>query len=197
MRAGCAALVQGGSRCGDRLRRLLLVSALCVVVLSVVGMHQLSLGHDFAAPPAAGGDQHGAAHLAAVQHQFARQMTGADLAAHGPPAAAMSADPVGVLAVAMGGHDETGAGRKIDTPVATWAVPSSVGGDACPGCGHHSMAFSTCLLAMTLLVLTWLLTPPQTRHLPPRWLWRPATVAVLIGRPLPALSLTELSLLRT
>jgi len=50
---------------------------------------------------------------------------------------------------------------------------------------------------MTLLVLTWLLTPPRVRHLPPRWLWHPATVVVLIGRPLPALSLAELSLLRT
>jgi hypothetical protein len=196
VRAWCAALSRGGARWGDRLRRVLLASALCVVVLGVVGMHQLSLGHDFAAPPAAGGDHHGAAHHA-VQPEGARQMVGTVLAAHGPHTAPMSADPTGSLTVAMGGQDQTDSGQKIDAPTATWGGPSSVGGDACPDCGHHSMAFSTCLLAMTLLVLTWLLTPPQVRHLPPRWLWRPATVAVLVGRPLPALSLAELSILRT
>lgn len=161
MRAWCCAALQARHRWSRWLHRVFLASALCVVVLGVIGMHQLSLGHDFAASPAAGGHGLGAAHLE------------------------------------VGGPRLTGAGRDVRTPAAAWGASSSVGADACPGCGQHSMAFSACLLALTLLVLTWRLKPPQVRHLPPRWLRGPATVVVLIGRPLAALSLTELSILRT
>lgn len=61
------------------------------------------------------------------------------------------------------------------------------------------MAHGACLLAVTLLVLSWWLATPQVRHLHlhPRMLLRPATVATLLGRWVPALSLAELSVLRT
>lgn len=199
MRAWCAAPSPGGSRRGDWLRRALLALAVGVVVLGVVGMHQLSLGHDFATPPAASGPEHSAGHHAVTQYEVAQQMEGDDPVAHGQHLATTTAGTAdgNAHALAMGVHDQTDVGRTIVAPATTWGGSSSGGADACPGCGHHSMAFSACLLALTLLVLTWLLTPPQVRHLPPRWLWRPATVAVLIGRPLRALSLAELSVLRT
>ena len=197
MRAWCAATSHGGSRWVDWLRRVVLASALCMVVLGVVGMHQLSLGHDFATPAAAGGhSDRGAGHHDGVQHEIAQQMDGAF---RGPHEAARSADSAGAIAhaIAPAAHNQTNASQRVGGPAAAWGGSPSAGGDACPGCGQHSMAFSVCLLALTLLVLTWLLTPPQVRHLPPRWRWQPATVAVLAGRPLPAITLTELSILRT
>jgi len=59
------------------------------------------------------------------------------------------------------------------------------------------MALGACLLALTLLVLSWWLAPPRVRHLPPRMLWRPATASTLLGRWVPAMLLAELSVLRT
>ena len=199
MRTWCAATSHGGSRWVDSLRRVVLASALCVVVLGVVGMHQLSLGHDLATPAATGGHpERGAGHHDGVQHDGA-QTDGADHASRGPHEAARSMDSADAIAYAMApaAQDQTGASQRVGGPAAAWAGSPSAEGDACPGCGQHSMAFSTCLLALTLLVLTWLLTPPQIRHLPPRWLRQPATAAVLIGRQLPAKSLMELSILRT
>lgn len=87
--------------------------------------------------------------------------------------------------------DETTAGIQPDS-----SSGGSLGNDY-PGCGGHSMALGACLLALTLLVLSWWLAPPRVRHLPPRMLWRPATVATLLGRWVPARSLAELSVLRT
>ena len=200
MRAWCAATSHGGSRWVDWLRRVVLASALCMVVLGVVGMHQLSLGHDFATPAAGGGHlEREAGHHDGVRHDVAQLMDGSDLGSRGPHDAAMGADSAGAsgYAIAPAAETQTNASTRVGGPVAAWGGSGSAGGDGCPGCGQHSMAFSACLLALTLLVLTWLLTPPQVRHLPPRWRWQPATVAVLAGRPLPAMSLTVLSILRT
>jgi hypothetical protein len=69
--------------------------------------------------------------------------------------------------------------------------------DRCPGCGGHPMPFSACLLALTLLVLFWWLAPPRMRHLPPHTAWRPAALRVVVARRVPALTLAELSILRT
>lgn len=145
------------------LRRALLATVLGVVALSVVGMHQLSLGHDFATLPA-GAHQHVAAQLPMAE--------GYEVPGH--------AQNVGQAAAGMQ-HDGHG----------------GFSGDSCPDCGDHNMALGACLLAMTLLVLSWCLPPPRVRHIPPRMLWRPATVATLLGRWVPALSLAELSVLRT
>ena len=150
------------------LRHLLLGLSLVVVMLSIVGMHQLSVGHDVAT-----GEQHGA-------HEHAPASARLDTAAHSD----------GVTAVAgvdlSAGHAISGgAGLATD-------------GD-CPGCGDHDMALGSCLLALTLLVLSWLLLPPRLRQLPPflRLHLPPALVRPGYVRMVPSLSLTELSLRRT
>lgn len=137
--------------------RFLLALALGVVALSVIGMHQLSLGHTFAAPPA-GVQPAGTHHREASDHGRASASAG----------------------------DQT-----LSETMITGA------GDGCPGCVGHGMAFSACLLALTLLVLGWLLAPPRARHLPPRRLRRPATRPTSAGRRVPALSLAQLATLRT
>jgi hypothetical protein len=70
--------------------------------------------------------------------------------------------------------------------------------DGCTGCGDHVMGLGSCLLALTLLVLSWMLRRPDPRPLPPPQRRRPPAVPA-IGRHLRmhALSLTELSILRT
>jgi len=146
------------------LTRALLATVMGVVVLSVVGMHQLSLGHTFATPPLAGAHQHSDA-----------QPTTAE--GHDHPGYALH---MGYGATSMQNDDPDGS-------------PT----DNCPGCAGHGMALGACLLALTLLVLRWWLAPPRVRHLPPQMLWRPATVGTSLGRRVPALSLAELSVLRT
>lgn len=154
------------------LRHLLLALSLVVVTLSVVGMHQLSMGHDIATGPSS---SH--AHPDTTAHADSSALTSSlvtdtDMAGH-----------------SGGGHrsnalDPNGAGGK---------------GNACSSCDDHQMAFGSCLLALTLLVISWMLIPPRARHLPPFLLPRlvPAAVGPAVGRLVPALSLTELSLRRT
>jgi hypothetical protein len=149
---------------GGRPRCTLLATAIGMVVLGVVGMHQLSSGHDLVTP-SVGAHQHVSAHPSmGVQRTWPGQ----------PP-------NVGTIAAGIQPHTSSG---------------GSLGED-CPGCGGHSLALGACLLALTLLVLSWCLAPPRVRHLPPRMLWHPGTVLTLLGRWLPALSLAQLSLLRT
>jgi hypothetical protein len=71
--------------------------------------------------------------------------------------------------------------------------------DACPDCADHQMAFGSCLLALTLLVLSWSLIPPRLRHLPPFLLPRlaPTMIGPAVVRLVPPLSLAELSVRRT
>lgn len=97
------------------------------------------------------------------------------------------------------GYDHPGYAQHLGHS-ATGMPDDGMGGsstDHCPGCGGHSMALGACLLALTLLVLSWWLAPPRVRRLPPRMLWRPATVGTFLGRWVPSLSLAELSVLRT
>jgi hypothetical protein len=149
---------------GGRLRGTLLATAIGVIVLGVVGMHQLSSGHDFVTP-SVGAHQHISAHPSTdIQHARPDQ-------------------PPNVGTDAAGIQPQLSSGGSTD--------------DDCPGCGGHNLAFGACLLALTLLVLTWRLAPPRVRHLLPRMLWRPSTVMTLLGRRLPALSLAQLCLLRT
>lgn len=68
--------------------------------------------------------------------------------------------------------------------------------NGCPACGGHTMALGSCLLALTLLVLSWWFAPPRSR-LALQTLWRPAPVPAMVGRRVPSLSLAELSILRT
>lgn len=156
-------------------RRLLLTLAMGVVALSVVGMHQLSFGHALATPTA--GDHQ---RTAAAQFGSARST-------HRAVSNADEAHQKGMAGVAAGSQ----VGLSFPTP------NTSTGYDeGCPGCSHHSMTFSSCLLALTLLVSAWGLAPPRVRLLPPR-LRRPTTALALLGRRVPPLSLAELSILRT
>jgi len=154
----------GAAGCGRWPRRALLVLSLVLVVLSVVGMHQLSVGHTIATTSSelsrpAGSGEHGDRH---------------------------GQSPAGAVA---GPADATAASPALDAP-----VPAN----SCPDCDHTS-AFGSCLLALTLLVLGWLLRPPPQRSCPPFLLPRStaALVANLRGRLVPPLTLTELSLRRT
>jgi hypothetical protein len=73
----------------------------------------------------------------------------------------------------------------------------SLAGENCPDCGNHTMAFGLCLLALTLLVVRWLLIPPLLRHLPPSLLGKPPPVLALLGRQVPSMTLVQLSVRRT
>lgn len=153
------------------LRHFLLALSLLGVTLSVVGMHQLSIGHDVATGPFHAPHPDTTAHVdsSALTSSL---VTDTDMAGHsggGHPSTALSPD---------------GAGS---------------GENGCPSCDDHQMAFGSCLLALTLLVISWMLIPPRVRHLPPFLLPRlvPAVVGPAVGRLVPALSLTELSLRRT
>jgi hypothetical protein len=142
-----------------------------VVMLGIVGMHQLSVGHDLATGQASSHE-----HAETVGHA-----QNAPLAQDGEHLAAMAhldhqAEP------APGANPGAG-----------------LAGENCLTCGDHEMALESCLLALTLLVLGWLLLPPRLRLLPP--FLRPRVAAVLVRpaylRLVPALTLTELSLRRT
>lgn len=149
-----------------QLRHLLLGLSVVVVMLSIVGMHQLSVGHDVAT----GSHEHAAApgHVDTAAHS------------HGSDSNVFLAD----LTLSTGHAPPGGAESAADD---------------CLTCGDHDMALGSCLLALTLLVLTWLLLPPRQRRLPPflRLRLAPALIRPIHVRMVPSLSLTELSLRRT
>jgi hypothetical protein len=143
------------------LRHLLLTLSLVVVTLSVLGMHQLSVGHDLATGPVG-------------------RHADAEATSHG-----------GSAGVTMPLALDASAGQP--------SIDGRGAGAACPDCGDHQMTVESCLLALTLLVLSWMLGAPRLRHLPPFLLPRltPTMVGPSVGRLVPPLSLTELSLRRT
>jgi hypothetical protein len=152
------------------LRHLLLGLSLVVLTLGIVGMHQLSVGHDVAT-----GQASGHAH--------------AETAASGPVEAVPHGHGPAEVALA-------------DSHLLAASAATDVGGygdEGCLTCDDHEMAFRSCLLALTLLVFSWLLRPPRLRHLPPFLLPRlaPAMIRLTLSRLVPSLSLTELSLRRT
>ena len=126
-------------------------------------------------------------HQLSVDHDVS---TGQSVVSGQPSSAAHSAYEAGATAT---DHHRPQAGAEPATGAA--------GSDEqdCPSCAGHQMALSTCLLALTLLVLTWLLAPPRLRHLPPFLLPRLAYTSAVtaLGRLVPSLTLTELSLRRT
>ena len=105
-----------------------------------------------------------------------------------------------VLAAVTGGHtDDVGAAHHIGdlAPVsATTGVDPAV--DGCPGCTEHHVMALTCLVALALLAVTWLLRGPApwTGWQPRRWAAAAQPVAHVRWRP-PPLSLVELSISRT
>jgi hypothetical protein len=152
------------------LRHLLFALSLVVVALSVVGMHQLSVGHEVATNPTG---HH--AHSGDGAHVDSRDHAG---------------DTAAPLVEADHGAEPA---------LASVAAGGGAAGDACPDCGEHQMLFGSCLLALSLLVLSWMLAPPRLRQLPPFLLPRLAAARLgpVLGRVVPPLSLTELSLRRT
>ncbi|WP_204910604.1 DUF6153 family protein [Microlunatus spumicola] len=146
-------------------RRLLLAATLVVVVLGIVGMHQMAFGHDMALSPATSSAQ-------------------GDHAGHSG-----TGEMLPMAAAHAGAHAD--AGR------------SGTGtGGGCPDCADHQMALGSCLLALTLLVLRWLLAPPRPARVLPFLLPRLTRLSRLVtlfvaGRLIPPLSLAELSVLRT
>jgi len=156
------------------LRHLLLGLSLVVVMLGIVGMHQLPVGHEVAT-----GGRHGA-------HEHASASAQLDLATH---VDGDGSDRDRVMTMA-----------GVDLPAAhATSGPGGLAADDCPTCGDHDMALGCRLLALSLLVLSWALPSPRLRQLPPflrlhlpSALFRPGYV-----RMVPSLSLTELSLRRT
>lgn len=154
------------------LRHLLLGLSLVVIMLGIVGMHQLSVGHDVAT-----GGQNGAHEPAAASDHL-------DTAAQSDSHGSDSVVAVAGIDLSAGHAASDGAGLAADD---------------CPTCGDHDMALGSCLLALTLLVLSWALLAPRLRQLPPflRLHLPPALARPNYVRMIPALSLTELSLRRT
>ena len=154
---------------GRLLRHLLFAMSMVVVVLSIIGMHQLSLGHDVALGP----DPSAGSASVARAESADRDLSSSQVL------------PVEVAALPSG-HDAKG------------MTDGGMDG-ACPDCDHHQMALGSCLLALTLLVLGWLLAPPRptfvSPFLLPRLVLRVALSAT--SRRVPPLSLAELSVLRT
>lgn len=149
-------------RLRHRLLRRLLLAVSLVVVVSIVGMHQLPFGHEAVTDAVA----------SAARAKPLDLTTFSEMLAVTPEHA--------------GGH--------IDA-----RVPPPGTGDACPDCRGHQMAWGSCLLALTLLVLPWLLGPPRPRRVLPFLLPRklPSLAVLVESRLIPSLSLAELSLLRT
>jgi hypothetical protein len=135
-----------------------------MIILSIVGMHQLSVNHAMVGATA------GSHHDHASQQTFRSDVP---------------VDPM--LGTVIGAES------AVDAMSAAVALAS----DHCSNCGSHQMAFSTCLLALTLLVLAWSMAPPGLRVIAPNSrlaLPRPGSHVV---RRIPAMSLVELSLRRT
>ncbi|MBA3529977.1 MAG: hypothetical protein H0T91_11850 [Propionibacteriaceae bacterium] len=162
-------------------RRTLLSFGILVVSLSLVGMHQLSINHAFATAELTSqtaGDTR-AHHHADRVHQRG------------------TAD-AGVLDERVMDEGRSGSATiKASVTMMPAAMMDDVTDGDCATCGSHAMLFASCLLALTLLVLSWQLRHPRWRPVP-FFLTRPPTPSVSsLGRRRPPLSVVELSLRRT
>lgn len=172
-------------RPGAEVATSLLTFGLLLVALSVVGMHQLSVGHSMvtflttdAAPKSAANDR-GSKHTG-NSHQVS------------PATAAVNAGGTDTSIPAPG---DQAAGPSTAAVTATTSVMGSDATD-CAGCGQHTMAVMTCLLVLTVLIPPWLHRLPTSTRIP-LFLTKPRlTSTPFLSRLLPALSLVELSLRR-
>lgn len=155
------------------------------MAVGVIGMHQLSVGHAMTTGnPTAARTAAAHTHTASSAHADGGPVEHQGAASLKDEASATTGGTGGTHPIATpnlagtGGHDESG---------------------GCAGCADHQLMLGTCLLALSLLVLSWTLTPPRPRDVPPFLLptVAAATSAVLPGRWVPPLTLTELSLRRT
>lgn len=155
-----------------------LLLAVLVTALSLLAMHQLSSEHTAVGSPGTrpASDAAGTAQAGTGLHVTV-----------GVPYAVAGAPPLSEHAPAAPRHHQTGAG-----------VPDhhSDAGD-CPGCAHHQMMALTCLAALVLLAVGWVLTRPAA--------WRGVRVRHVVAAPAAggpqrqrrALSLSELAISRT
>jgi hypothetical protein len=170
-------------------------------------MYQLSLGHALAIPPPSHPDDHSTGHHARAVHLHGPDDAATDVHTHSVvlrdavPSSATGLHQASTNAVVIGSDrvsDVMPGSGAVVTVASPIGDPGDVpGDDGCPDCDEHSMALGACLLALTLLVLSWPLLLPRARPLPPMLRLRLAPAVVLVARRIPALSLAELSILRT
>jgi hypothetical protein len=135
-----------------------------MIILSILGMHQLSVNHGMVGATAGNHHDH------ASEQTFQRDL----------PAEAMIETMIGT-----------------ETMVDAMSAAVALATDHCSNCSSHQMAFLTCLLALTSLVLAWSIAPPGLWLIAPNSRLaqpRPGPHSV---RRIPAMSLVELSLRRT
>ncbi|WP_375424363.1 hypothetical protein [uncultured Friedmanniella sp.] len=156
--------------------RLFVGLVLGVAALGVIAMHQLSLGHMFVAPSSS--------------HDHP---TGMSMATATGPSSRMAVEP----GVAVEPNKATELVQAAGSRPEKVSAVGSAGDNGCAGCaGDHAMIFASCVLTLTLLVLFWWLVLPRLRLAPPLPRWRPH-LGLVGRRRVPAMSLTELSILRT
>jgi hypothetical protein len=127
-----------------------------------------------------------AMHQLAVNHSFARPATTEVHATH------YQGFAVGMQQEGLTGHPATHDG------VPRLAVGAGSANSCWPGCGaDHQVSVLSCLLALTLLMLSWLLAPPRECRLRLSAALRPTAGVVHSNNRRVALSLAELSVHRT
>lgn len=171
------------------LRRALLTIGLAVVAVCVVGMHQLSSDHTLAT--ADSGPLH---HAGALQAMTAGGPGDPGLGGH--PGDHAGDEMVTAITDTTGSLSAASVTGTVIATAATW-VTSNSGDEGCASCGSHVMLMASCLLALTMVVASWLLRLPRAHTLP----WRPIGLSTIVTtgrfRIRPPLSLVELSLRRT
>jgi hypothetical protein len=127
-----------------------------------------------------------AMHQLAVNHSFARPATTEVHATHDQGFAP------GMQQAGRTGHPTT----HISAP--RLAVAAGNTNSCSPDCGaHHQVSVLSCLLALTLLMLSWLLAPPRERRQTSSADLRPTPGVVHSNNRRVSLSLAELSVRRT
>ena len=126
-----------------------------------------------------------AMHQLAVNHSFARPDTTEVHATHDHGFA------LGMQQAGRTGHATTHIGAL------RLAVAGSNANSCWPDCGDHQISVLSCLLALTLLMLSWLLAPPRERRQTSSAELRPTPRVVHSNNRRVSLSLAELSVRRT
>lgn len=173
------------------LRRVLLAVGVAVVAVCIVSMHQLSSDHTLAT-------------AGPVAHDHAGDMranTSRVLADFPPEQQTAPRVDLMVTGLIHSGTTTTSAvsalsGVRAVTAASTRMTPAQEEG-GCAACSSHVMLMASCLLALTLVVASWLLRLPAFRAM--AWARMRPTPIVATGRTRVRLPLTlvELSLRRT
>jgi hypothetical protein len=127
-----------------------------------------------------------AMHQLAVNHSFARPATTEVHATHDQ-------------GFGLGMQQEGFTGHPATHDSAPWLTVGDANANSCwPDCGaHHQVSVLSCLLALTLLILSWLLAPPRECRQTLSAALRPTAGVVRSNNRRASLSLAELSVRRT